>query len=385
MKQYTSHRLAPDAARAVLRSGFTRRTLGRISALASAGAALPFYNEAALAQLSNIGKLPPGAVKLNANENPQGPCPQALEAIASVARNGGRYQYELTFELARLLAEQEGVQADCVMPAPGSSQPLHWAVLAFTSPERPLVMGEPGYEAGRRAARFIGSSVVSVPLTPGYAHDVRTMVKAAPNAGLFYVCNPNNPTGTTTPRADIEWLVANKPAGSVVLVDEAYLHFCQEPPCTDMVAQGKDVIVLRTFSKLFGMAGLRAGAAIARSDLLAKIQAYGAGAMPVTGMVAAIASLKAPGLVPERREHFRRMREDLFAWMERKGYAFVPSVSNKFMVDVKRPAQEVVKEMAARNVYIGRVWPSWPTHVRVSIGTPEEMNVFKRIFEQVMG
>ncbi len=380
-----STNLPPDAIEGFLRRGFSRRALARISALATAGAALPFYNEPALAQLSNIGRLPPGAVKLNANENPQGPCPQALEALTAAARNGGRYLYEETFDFARVLAEQEGVQPNCVMPAPGSSQPLHWAVLAFTSPTRPLVMAEPGYEAGKRAAKFIGSDVVGVPLTSSYAHDVRAMAKAAPNGGLFYICNPNNPTGTTTPRADIEWLVANKPEGSVVLVDEAYLHFCEEPACTDLVAKGKDVVILRTFSKLYGMAGLRAGAAIARPDLLAKMQAYGAGAMPVTGMVAALASLKTPGLVEERRKFFRQIREDIFAWMEKKGYSFVPSVSNKFMVDVKRPGQEVIKEMAARNVYIGRVWPAWPTHVRVSIGTPEEMAAFRRAFEQVMG
>jgi len=368
----------------MLTRGFSRRSLARAGALLGLGSTLPFFNEAALAQLSNLGRLPLDAVKINANENPLGPCAEAADAILSVVSKGGRYQYEETFDFVKTLADLEGVKPDYVMACAGSSEPLHWAVLAFTSPEKPFVVADPGYEAGRRAAAFIGSKVVSVPLTKSYAHDVKAMA-AVENAGLIYVCNPNNPTGTVTPRADIEWLVANKPPGSVVLVDEAYIHFSTESPATDLVARDKDVIVLRTFSKLYGMAGLRAGAAIARPDLIRKIQAYGAGALPVTGMVGAHASLKVKGLVAARRKINADIRDDVLEWMYKKGYSFVPSVSNKFMVDVKRPGQEVVKAMAARKVYIGRVWAVWPTFVRVSVGTREEMEKFKVAFEEVMG
>lgn len=369
----------------IVKRGFSRRSLARFGALLGAGAALPFYNEPALAQLSNLGRLPAGAVKINANENPLGPCPEAAEAIHGVVSKGGRYMYEETFDFAKTLADQSGLKPNYVMASPGSSEPLHRAVLAFTSPSKPFVMGDPGYEAGQRAAAFIGSKVIRVPLTRTYAHDVKAMAAASPDAGLIYICNPNNPTGTVTPKADIEWLVANKPAGSILLLDEAYIHLSQEPFGTDLVAQDKDVIVLRTFSKLYGMAGLRAGAAIGRPDLLARIQAYGAGALPVTGMIGAHASLKVKNLVAERRKIIGDIREDVFDWMTKKGYSFVPSVSNKFMVDVKRPGQEVVKAMAAENVYIGRVWQTWPTHVRVSIGTREEMATFKVAFEKVMG
>ncbi|MBI4893858.1 MAG: pyridoxal phosphate-dependent aminotransferase [Acidobacteria bacterium] len=368
----------------IVKRGFSRRSLARFGALMGAGAALPFYNEPAMAQLSNLGRLPPGAVKINANENPMGPCPEALEAIRSVASQGGRYLYEETFDFSKTLADQEGLKPNYVMAFPGSSEPLHRSVLAFTSPSKPFIMGDPGYEAGQRAAAFIGSKVIRVPLTKTYAHDVKAMAAASPDAGLIYICNPNNPSGTITPKADIEWLVANKPAGSILLIDEAYIHLSSEPFSTNLVAQDKDVIILRTFSKLYGMAGLRAGAAIGRPDLLAKIQAYGAGALPVTGMVGAHASLKSKNLVPERRKIIGDIREDVFEWMSKKGYTFVPSVSNKFMVDVKRPGQEVVKAMAVQSVYIGRVWPAWPTYVRVSVGTREEMAKFKVAFEKVM-
>jgi histidinol-phosphate aminotransferase len=378
--------ITEEQKRDFLRRGFTRRSFGRMATLLGAGAAsLPFFNESAMAQLSMIGPLPPDAVKINANENPLGPCQEALEAIYSVARNGGRYMYEETFHFGRTLAGVEGVQASYVRPFPGSSEPLHRAVLAFTSPEKSYVVGDPGYEAGQQAAQFVGAKVIRVPLRSDYSHDVKAMVKADPNAGLIYICNPNNPTGTITSRADLEWIVANKPAGAVVLIDEAYIHLSKNAvPCSDLAAADKDVIVLRTFSKLYGMAGLRAGAAIARPDILGKIAAYGAGALPVTGMIGAHASLKVKNLVPERRKIIGDIRENVFEFLEKHRFSFIRSESNKFMVDVKRPGQEIVRAMAAENVFIGRVWPALPTHVRVSVGTKDEMEKFKTAFLKVM-
>ena len=358
-------------------------TNSRRSFLASF-AAMPVLNEAALAQLSHVGDVPPDAVMINANENPLGPCPEALEAMNGILKRGGRYLFGTSFELASTLAEQEGVPANHVQAYAGSSSPLHRVVLAFTSPSRPFVTADPGYEAGERAAHYAGAKVVRVPLTKAYAHDVRAMVKAAPEGGVFYVCNPNNPTGTLTSPEDIEWLMANKPAGSVVLLDEAYIHFCEAPRSTRYVAQGKDMIVLRTFSKIYGMAGLRAGAAIARPDLLEKLRVYGNFFLPTTGMVGARVSLTVKSLVPERKKYVKQIREDVFSWLDQRKFAFIPSVSNCFMIDVKRPGSEVMRAMSQHRIFIGRSWPSWPNHVRVSVGTAEEMEKFKRAFAAVM-
>ncbi len=367
-----------------LERGFSRRNFGRLAAMLTAGATLPFYNEPALAQLSKIENVPPDAVMINANENPLGPCAEACEAIHGIVSRGGRYMYTETDVLQKLMAEQEGISQDSVQIFAGSSAPLHQAVLAFTSPTKSMVTAEPGYEAGERAARFIGAKVVRVPLTKDYAHDVKAMAAADPNAGLIYVCNPNNPTGTATSKSDIEWLVAHKPAGSVVLLDEAYTHIAGIPFNSDLVAAGKDIIILRTFSKIYGMAGLRAGAAFARPDLLQKFVPYSAGAMPITSMVAATASLKVKNLVPERREIIKNVREDVLGFLDKHKFRYVPSVSNKFMVDVGRPGEQVILAMRKEKVYIGRVWPSWPTHVRVTVGTQEEMNKFKTAFLKVM-
>jgi histidinol-phosphate aminotransferase len=377
--------LTEQQKREFLDRGFSRRSFGRIAAMLTAGAAMPFYNEPAMAQLSAIrGGMPAGAVKINANENPLGPCEEALTALHRVAKDGGRYQYEETFGFQELLAEQEGLKRDYVQPYAGSSAPLHQAVLAFTSPTKPFVTGDPGYEAGERAAEFIGAKVVRVPLTKTYAHDVKKMAVASADAGLIYVCNPNNPTGTLTPKSEIEWLLENKPKGSVLMVDEAYTHIAGAPFCSDLVAKDKDIIILRTFSKIYGMAGLRAGAALGRPDLLAKILPYSSGALPVTGMAAATASLKSKTLVPERRKIIGGVREDVFSFMDKHNFKYVPSVSNKFMVDVKRPGNEIKDAMEKEKVYIGRVWKSWPTYVRVSIGTQDEMNKFKTAFLKVM-
>jgi histidinol-phosphate aminotransferase len=364
--------------------GFSRRSLGRIAAMISAGAALPFYNEPAMAQLSAVRDMPADAVKINANENPLGPCPEALEAIHNIAAKGGRYLYEETFGFQEVLAEQEGVKANYVQPYAGSSAPLHQAVLAFTSPTKPFVTANPGYEAGERAAAFIGAPVIRVPLTSTYAHDVKKMAAASKDAGLIYVCNPNNPTGTLTAREDIEWLLANKPEGSILLLDEAYIHIAGAAMCSDLVAKDKDIIILRTFSKIYGMAGIRAGAAIGRPDLLKKLGNYSTGALPVTGMAAGTASLKSKTVIPERRKKIGDVRNDVFAFLDKHNFKYVPSVSNKFMVDVKRPGGEIITAMQKEKVYIGRVWPSWPTYVRVSIGTQAEMDKFKTAFLKVM-
>ncbi|WP_165222060.1 pyridoxal phosphate-dependent aminotransferase [Aquisphaera insulae] len=374
--------------RAELRDrGFNRRDFARWAALLTAGPSLPFYNEAALAQdIRAIGTIPADAVKLNANENPMGPCPAAIESITAVVRRGGRYLFDQTYAFIDTMAEVEGLPASHILPFPGSSDPLHRAVLAFTSPTRPLITANPGYEAPASAARFIGAKTIQVPLRKDYSHDPKAMVEADPNAGVIYVCNPNNPTGTVTRKEDVDYIIANKPKGCVVLIDEAYIHFTTAAtPAIDHVAAEKDVIILRTFSKLYGMAGLRAGAAIGRPDLLEKLRNYGGlGIMPATGMAGAVASLKDKGLVADRRKVVADIREDLCAWMQKKGIGFIPSEANMILVDGKRPGRQMSRDMIAYKVAVGRAWSALPNHVRVTIGTRDEMARFRTALERVM-
>ncbi|MFN9298202.1 MAG: pyridoxal phosphate-dependent aminotransferase [Acidobacteriota bacterium] len=373
-------------------NGYSRRRMLRAASLLSAGAALPFYNEFALAQdaaerpRGMRAPMPPDAVRIGSNENPLGPCAEACEAIAKIARYGGRYSpFNEQGDFIKAVSEVEGVKAEFITPYAGSSDPLHRAVLAFTGPGKGLVMGDPGYESGAGTARFMGIKVTRVPLTAGaYAHDVKAMLAADPNAGVYYICNPNNPTGTITKRADIEWLLANKNKDSILLLDEAYIHFCEEMPGSDLVAKEKDVVVLRTFSKAFGMAGIRCGMAMGRPDLLAKMRPYGSGMLPITGLVAGTASYRAKTLVADRRAINTRIREDVFEFLEKKKIKYIPSVSNKLLMEAGRPGAELTKALAAEKVFIGRTWPVWPTMVRVSIGTQEEMNKFKAALSKVL-
>jgi histidinol-phosphate aminotransferase len=362
----------------------SRRSFLSLTAAASAAFALRVVTEPMLAHAAHPNA-PANGVRIDANENPLGPGPSAREALAAIIPQGGRYSDWLRDDLVKTLAEMEGLKPEQVRVYPGSSEPLHYTVATFTSSRRSYVTADPGYEAGMFAAQSVGAKVVNVPLTKAYSHDVRAMLAAAPEAGVFYICTPNNPTGTLTSHADVEYLVENKPKDSVVLVDEAYIHFTDAPSVLDLVKSGKDVVLLRTFSKIYGMAGLRCGAVFARPDLLEKIESRGGwNAMPVTALVAASASLKDTQLVPERKRINTGVRSQVFAWLDRNGYSYVPSEANFFMLDTKKPAKAAIDAMAKQNVFIGRIWPAWPTYTRITIGTSPEMEQFQTAWQKVM-
>jgi histidinol-phosphate aminotransferase len=365
----------------------SRRSFLTLSAAASAATALRIFTEPMLARAAAPIEISRDGVMINANENPLGPCTAARDAVIKMAPQGGRYSFWLTDDIIKQYAQQEGLKAEYIRFYPGSSDPLHYAVSIFTSPQRCYVTADPGYEAGMYAAQFVKARVVKVPLAKDkeYAHDVRAMLAAAPDAGLFYIANPNNPTGSVTSHAEIEYLVANKPKDSIVLIDEAYIHFSDTESALDLVKAGKDVLILRTFSKIYGMAGLRCGVVIGKPSLVEKIEHYGGWAFnPITALAAASESLKDSQLVPERKRTNSEVRASVFAWLDRNGYSYVPSQSNCFMLETKRPGKEVIEAMAKQNVHIGRIWPVWPTHVRITVGTAPEMDQFQSALKKVM-
>ena len=376
----------------------SRRTFLRYAGLA---AAAPIFTEAHFAMAAateaapsgavNPGMalnsaMPPNAVLINANENPLGPCKAACEIIANIAPMGGRYDlYGETAKLTKTFAAQHGLKDNYVAVYAGSSEPLHYTVPAFTSPTRSLITANPSYEAPTYAAKVTGAKIHSVPLTASYAHDLEAMVATDPNAGVIYICNPNNPTGTITPKKDIVWAVEHKPKGSILLIDEAYIHLSDGEDSLDLVAAGKDVVVLRTFSKVYGMAGIRCGLAIGRPDLLAKLEPFGQNPMPITGSAAANVSLLDPDLVPARKKITADTRNHTIAWLKSNGYKVIGDPqTNCFMIDTGRSGKYVIGAMQMKNVYIGRTWPIWPNAVRISVGTPEEMAAFRTAFKQVM-
>jgi histidinol-phosphate aminotransferase len=369
------------------KSAFSRRSFLQVAA--TSAVAVRFMSEPMLAAAARMPiphpALSKDAVMIDYNENPLGPCQAARKAIADAIPQGGRYCDSFVDELTQTFARLEGLKDDSFHIFPGSTVPIFGAVTAFTSPQKCYVTADPGYEAGMFAATISNARVVKVPLAKSYAHDVKAMIAAAPDAGLFYVCSPNNPTGTLTPLADIAYLAENKPTGSVVLVDEAYTHFTQTPSAIELVKAGRDVVVLRTLSKAYGLAGLRCGFAIGRPDLVESVLNHcGDNFMPVPAVVAALASMKDPQLVPERRRINATVRQGTFDWLDRNHYSYIPSVSNCFLLDTKRPGRETIEAMAKLNVFVGRVWPIYPNHVRITVGTQEEMARFQEAFQKVV-
>ncbi len=191
--------------------------------------------------------------------------------------------------------------------------------------------------------RFPARQVIKVPLADpkgAAAHDIKAMLAASSNPGVIYICNPNNPTGTCTARADIEYAVANAPKDTILLIDEAYIHLCDAPRSLDFVKEGKNVIVLRTFSKLYGMAGIRMGFAIGRPDLLKKISVHGGfNALPITALAAAKTSLLKPDLVATRKKIIGDIRVDTMAWLKSEGYAY-HAVGEQLLHARDRPSRQ---------------------------------------------
>jgi histidinol-phosphate aminotransferase len=390
--------LQPKVQEELLARGYSRRSIARIAL--GATAALPFFHEFALAQQAETrarraggggaaAATDPDVIKISGNENPMGPSKEGLEAIAKVAPLAWRYGPAGDNQnMQSLLESTENVKPGYAVMYPGSGTPLANLVPAFTSPTRSWTMASPGYGSGASAA--IGNKVVKVPLRKDYTHDVEAMIKADPNAGAYYICNPNNPTGTLTPRKDIEYILANKKKDAVLVIDEAYIHFSgRDNMSTDLVRADKDVVVLRTFSKIYGMAGLRAGVAYGRPDLLDQLAKFGRTAnLSVATMACAAASLRANAtLIPERVAINKKNRELAFEHMDKIGVSYIPSVSNFFMMSVKgMTAAQVYTAFESKKILLGGAnrWPEWPDHIRVTAGTYEEMGKFNAALSQVI-
>ncbi|RXR06373.1 pyridoxal phosphate-dependent aminotransferase [Pseudoxanthomonas composti] len=332
-----------------------------------------------------VGAAKPEVINLGANTLSIGPAKSALQQIAESAPDSGGYPGKEARDFMSTLSEQLGVPEDHISVYPGSGTPLGLAVMTFTGPERSLVTADPTYEQSWRTAPKVGGKVIKIPQRADNSHDVQAMCAADPKAGIVYICNPNNPTGAITTRKDIEYALAHKPAGSILLIDEAYIHFSDNAASVvDLVPTHPDLLVLRTFSKLYGMAGLRLGYAVAQPATLEKMNFYGGGSVALTTFVAGTASLRDAKLVPERRKMIAKGRNETIAWLEKKGHRCTKSESNCFMVEIGRDAKEFQKAMATWGVMVGRSWPGFETWPRISVGTEEEMARFRAAFVQVM-
>jgi histidinol-phosphate aminotransferase len=367
----------------------TRR--GFAAGIGTGAAAAVMLHEAAYAQRAavSLGDLPKDMVWLNANENPAGPPAPALAAMRDVLPTAGRYHYQEFRDFYAALAASENLSPAQIVVGAGSSEVLQIAVTAFTSADRPLVTVTPTYEGPVELARYLGRKIVATKLREDYSADVKKLAEEAARArgGLIYLCNPNNPTSSATTRADLRWLIANLPPETILLLDEAYIHFADSPDVEsglDAVRQGRNVIVTRTFSKIWGMAGLRAGFAAARPDLVERMSPYRMNVISIVTARGILASLPtAREILGERRTALVRTRRELCAWLKERKVPYIAPSANFIMIDVGRSARELIAAMPRMGVAPGRPFPPLDNMLRVSIGTDRDMQRFREVFWKV--
>jgi len=328
-------------------------------------------------------------VWLNANENPVGPPPSAIRAIVEGAAATARYHFEEFEGFTRVIAQSENVSEEHVLFGVGSSEIIDAAISAFTSVLHPMITATPTYEVPIELAHSMGKNVVQTSLTEAWAFPVRRLAEEARKAGggLIYLCNPNNPTSSLTPSDDLDWLVKNLPLNTVLLIDEAYIHFAQPAHIESSikyVRDNKNVVVTRTFSKIYGMAGIRAGFGCARPDLIRAMTPFRNNVIPVLGLRAATAALKeSPLLIPARRAEVARRRSDLCEWLRQKGIGYIEPHANFVMIDIGRDVRSFGNEMFRKGVAVGRPFRPVEHMLRVSVGTESEMSKFRDVFWQV--
>jgi histidinol-phosphate aminotransferase len=365
------------------RRGFTQ-LLGAGAAVAALRPALALSATARRSFSTTTAGAP---VRLSSNENPYGPSPAALRAMTDAFGLAWRYPDEHADALGAALAEMHGVAPEHILLGNGSGEILKVAAAALTGPGRGLVVAEPTFEAIARHAAINGAQVSKIPLTADYRHDLAKML-AVKDVGLIYICNPNNPTASLTPKTELRAFIAQTPPQTIVLVDEAYHHYAESNDYESMiplVASHPNLIVARTFSKIYGMAGLRCGYCVAHPEVSARLRAQQTwDSMNIMALTAALASLQDTQHVADGRRMNSAVKQQVCTELERMRLSYIPSAANFLMVDLRRDVRPFIKAMGERHVEVGRFFPALPTHMRVTIGTQEQMQTFLAALHQVL-
>jgi len=328
-----------------------------------------------------------GVVRLSANENPYGPSPAAFDAMRGAFDLAWRYPDEAADALVSDLAKLHAVPEDHVLLGDGSSEILKLAAAAFTGPGRSCVTAEPTFEALGQYARAAGAEVVKVPLTADHRHDLEHMLPTG--AGLVYLCNPNNPTASITPKAQVRAFLARVPESTLVLADEAYHDYTDSDDYESLmprVAEHANLVVTRTFSKIYGMAGLRCGYAVGQPETLAHLRRQQAwDSLNIMALAAARAGLADRGHTERSRRLNRETRDHVVDALDALGCPVIPSQTNFVMASLGRDSGPVIAALRERGVQVGRRFPAMPEHLRVTLGTRPQMETFLRAFSDVIG
>ena len=328
-------------------------------------------------------------ILLYRNENPYGPSEKTLNVLRESAAAGNRYPRTEYDTLLDKLAALHKVKRDQIVLGCGSGEILCMAAMAFLKPGKKLVEAAPTFPALGKLAQTTGIEVADVPLNKRYEHDLPTMLdRAASNTTLVYIVNPNNPTGSLTPRKDIEAFIAKLPAGVTVLIDEAYHHFvtpgADYESFLDRPIGDPRVIVARTFSKIYGLAGMRIGYAVATAENAKRLAAgFPAWSISVVSARAASAALDDLDYV---RVGLKRNTDDRREFMRQasaRNLHPIDSQTNFVMMNPQRPPDEVIAHLKSRNILIGPKYPALDKYVRISLGKPEEMKIFWSAWDEL--
>jgi histidinol-phosphate aminotransferase len=373
------------------------RSVGLGAAALTAAPAAPRWlrvSEAALADEATR-TLPPlgarGVIRLDRNENPIGPFPSVRRAIDEQWAEANRYPDEVETALIAAIAARHQVAPDQVALGCGSGEILELITALFTTPGRGIVVARPTFEAPARTAMMLGHPVVSVPVTSALALDLDQMAAAARGAGLIFLCNPNNPTGTVHGAAAVQDFVARvrrESPGTTILIDEAYHEYVDDPSYRSMIALARQdpyVIVSRTFSKVYGLAGLRVGYAISAAETVQQLERHRLGnGVSQLAAAAAVASLGDDSAMRAEQQRNRAVRSAMREFFTSIGCTVGAAEGNFLMVDIKRPVGAVRATCREKGIAVGRDFPPLMTHLRLSLGTAEQMDRAKEVLRPLL-
>jgi|HubBroStandDraft_6_1064221.scaffolds.fasta_scaffold41326_2 histidinol-phosphate aminotransferase len=365
-----------------------RKFVRNIAGGAVAAASLPPLADLAMADILSASRAsePHGPIILSRNENAYGPSQKVIVSMQDSLQYANRYPDPAVSALHDRIAQSHSIKSERLVLGCGSGEILSITASAYLGAGQKLIMALPTFEAIGRCAKSLGAEVVEVPLARNYSHDLPAMLaRADASTGLVYICNPNNPTGTLTPRKDLESFIRKLPPTTTVLIDEAYHHYVEPTgdysSFIDNPMDDDRIIVCRTFSKVFGLAGIRVGYAVGAPE---RIRALAARRLPeglnAVGARAALVAYDDIEYVQMSAKRNADDRQEFFNQANARMIKGIDSHTNFAMLPTERDAAEVIEHFKKNNVLIARLFPSMHTYIRVSFGTPPEMKEFWRVW-----
>lgn len=328
--------------------------------------------------------------KLNANENPYGPSPMAVDAMQKYAPAGNRYAWKELYQLVDKIAVEEGVKPEAIMMGPGSSDLLEKTAMVFFKDGGNIVSADPAYMSLIKVAEATGATWKPIKLKDDWSHDLAAMEAAIDtDTKLVYICNPNNPTGSMTAHAELLDFCTRVSEKVPIFVDEAYLGFLEDGAKKSMVSlinEGKNVMIARTFSKIQGMAGLRVGYMVAQPKTLEIIQSVTRGGMGISlpSVHAAMASMDDVAFKNKSRTLNKECREYVYENLKSKGFDYVPSSTSFIIFPIEMEGKAFLEKMTAEGVGVRAFEIYGKNWCRVSMGTMDEMKLFTAALEKVL-